>query len=96
MNWHEFTLSQAAILLTALMLTAAIILAFVRLVRGPSVPDRVVALDLIAVLVVAIVATYTIATDQSVLFDAAIVLALVAFLGTVAFARYVERSGHDD
>jgi len=31
-----------------------------------------------------------------VLFDAAIVLALVAFLGTVAFARYVERSGHDD
>ena len=96
MNWQDLTFFQAAIVLTALMLTAAIILAFVRLVRGPSVPDRVVALDLIAVLVVAVVATYNIATDQPVLFDAAIVLALVAFLGTVAFARYVERSGHDD
>lgn len=96
MNWQELTLSQAAILLTALMLSAAVILAFVRLVRGPSVPDRVVALDLIAFLVVAIVATYDIAFEQPVLFDAAIVLALVAFLGTVAFAKYVERSGHDD
>lgn len=96
MNWHEVTFSQAAIVLTALMLTAAVILAFVRLVRGPSVPDRVVALDLIAVLVVSIVATYNIATNQPVLFDAAIVLALVAFLGTVAFARYVEGNGHDE
>lgn len=96
MNWHGLTFLEAAAALSALMLTAATILAFVRLVRGPSVPDRVVALDLIAVLVVAIVATYNIATDQPVLFDAAIVLALVAFLGTVAFAYYVERSRHDD
>jgi multicomponent Na+:H+ antiporter subunit F len=96
MIWHETTYFQAAIVLTSLMLTVAMILAFVRLVRGPSLPDRVVALDLITILVVAIVATYDIATDQPVLFDAAIVLALVAFLGTVAFARYVERSGHDD
>jgi len=96
MNWHELTCLQAATALSALMLTAAVILAFLRLVHGPSVPDRVVALDLIAVLVVAIVATYNIATNQPVLFDAAIVLALVAFLGTVAFARYVERSRHDD
>jgi len=95
-NWHELTLLEAAILLTALMLTAAIGLAFVRLVRGPSVPDRVVALDLIAVQVVAAVAAYNVATNQSVLFDAAIVLALVAFLGTVAFAGYTERSRHDD
>lgn len=96
MIWHETTYFQAALVLTSLMLTVAMILAFVRLLRGPSLPDRVVALDLITILVVAIVATYDIATDQPVLFDAAIVLALVAFLGTVAFARYVERSGHDD
>lgn len=96
MNWHELTFSDAAIALTAVVLSIAFLLAFVRLVRGPSVPDRVVALDLIAVLVVAVVATYNIAADQPVLFDAAIVLALVAFLGTVAFARYIERSGQDD
>lgn len=96
MSWQEWTLFEVAILLTAMMLTAAVILSFVRLLRGPSLPDRVVALDLIAFLVVAIVAIYSIASDQAVLFDAAIVLALVAFLGTVAFANYVERSGLDD
>ncbi len=96
MNWQELTISQAAALIAALILTAAFLLAFVRLLRGPSIPDRVVALDLIAVLVVAAVGAQSIAADQPMLFDAALVLALLAFLGTVAFARYVERSGHDD
>ena len=86
MNWHEFTLSQAAIVLTALMLTAAVILAFVRLLRGPSLPDRVVALDLISA-VVSASPPYAIATDQPVLLDVAIALALITFLGTVAFAN---------
>jgi multicomponent Na+:H+ antiporter subunit F len=38
----------------------------------------------------------TIATGQPVFLDAAIVLALISFLGTVAFARYLERRGHDE
>jgi multicomponent Na+:H+ antiporter subunit F len=78
------------------MATVALFLAFFRLVRGPSLPDRVVALDLIGTLAVGIIAAYDIATDQPVLLDAATVVALVAFLGTVAFARYVERKGHDE
>jgi multicomponent Na+:H+ antiporter subunit F len=49
----------------------------------------VVALDLIALLVVGITATSAIATREPVLLDAAIVLALIAFLATVAFALYV-------
>jgi multicomponent Na+:H+ antiporter subunit F len=78
------------------MLTAAMFLAFIRLVRGPSLPDRVVALDLITVQIAAVLAVDTIATGQSVFLDAAIVLGLIAFLGTVAFARYLERRGHDE
>jgi multicomponent Na+:H+ antiporter subunit F len=77
-------------------LGVALFLAFLRLVRGPTLPDRVVALDLITVLVVAIIVLYAIATDEHVLLDAAIVLALIAFLGTVAFARYIERRAQDD
>lgn len=101
MNWAPMNCSQWGVLswalvFTALMLTAAVLLASIRLLRGPSVPDRVVALDLLTVLVVAVVAIYNIATEQAVLFDAAIVLALLAFLGTVAFAQYVERSRRDD
>ncbi|HET9529551.1 MAG TPA: cation:proton antiporter [Blastocatellia bacterium] len=78
------------------VLGIALILAFIRLVRGPSLPDRVVSLDLIAVIAVAIISVYAIATDQQVLLDAAIVVALIAFLGTVAFAQYLERRSRDE
>lgn len=78
------------------VLVLAMFLAFIRLVRGPSLPDRVVALDLITVQIAAMLAVDTIATGQSVFLDAAIVLALISFLGTVAFARYLERRGCDE
>lgn len=72
-------------------MSVALVLAFIRLVRGPNLPDRVVALDLIAYLAIGFIATYTIVSEQQAFLDAAITLALVAFLGTVAFARYIER-----
>jgi len=72
-------------------LSAAIILAFIRLLRGPSLPDRVVALDLITTLGIGVIGVYAIATDQAVLLDVAMVLALTAFLGAVAFAYYMEK-----
>lgn len=73
------------------VLALSLMLAFVRLVRGPSLPDRVVALDLIAVIVVGMIAVLQIQTREPLLLDSAIVLALIAFLSTVAFARYLER-----
>lgn len=73
------------------MLTAALVLAFIRLARGPSLVDRVVALDLISALSVGIIAAYSVETGQRILLEVAIVLALISFLGTVAFARYLER-----
>jgi multicomponent Na+:H+ antiporter subunit F len=84
---------SAAIVLVACMLATALFLAFARLVRGPSIPDRVLALDLLSTLVVGVVAVYTIASRETVFLDAAIVLSLIAFLGTVAFARYIEKGG---
>ncbi len=78
------------------MLSVALFLAFYRLVRGPSLPDRVVALDLIAAIMVGMIAVYTIDTDQRVMLDAAIVVALITFLGTVAFAQYLERRARSE
>ena len=69
------------------------LLAFARLVRGPSLPDRVVALDMISYLAVGLVALWALASGEPAYLDAALVLALVAFLATVAFARYVEERG---
>jgi multicomponent Na+:H+ antiporter subunit F len=73
----------------------AMFLTFGRLVRGPTLPDRVVALDLMGVLAVGMIAAYAVATDQPGLMDPAAVVALVGFLGTVGFARYLEKRGRD-
>ena len=75
------------------VLVVALFLAFIRLVRGPSLPDRVVALELCGTVVVGMIAVQAIMSEQGVLLDVAIGLALVSFLGTVAFARYVQRGG---
>jgi multicomponent Na+:H+ antiporter subunit F len=95
MNPDAVTLVTGAAALALAMTGLACVLAFIRLVRGPSLPDRVVALDLIGTLTVGTIAAYEVLMGQSALLGAAIVVALVAFLGTVAFARYVERRAHD-
>ncbi len=74
------------------LLACSLVIAFVRLVRGPTLPDRVVALDFMATLIIAISAVYSVETDQPAYLDAAIVLALITFMGTVAFAYYLNRS----
>lgn len=85
---------QGVVMFAALpLLSIAVFLAFLRLVRGPTLPDRVVALDLISTLMIGIIAVYAIATDEPVLLDLVIVLALISFLGTVAFAHYIEERG---
>ena len=75
------------------MVGVSIVLACIRLFRGPSLPDRVVALDLVGTLAVGLIAVYAIATDQAVFLRDAIVLTVVSFLGTIAFAYYVGKGG---
>jgi multicomponent Na+:H+ antiporter subunit F len=75
------------------LLGLVMVLAFVRLALGPSLPDRVVALDFMAVVAVAMSGVWAIATDNPVFLDVAMVLAVISFVGTVAFARYLERRG---
>ena len=67
-----------------------VLLAVVRLVRGPSTADRVVALDLLSAVAVGIMAAWSVAADDAVYLDVALLVALLAFLGTVAFAAYAE------
>jgi multicomponent Na+:H+ antiporter subunit F len=65
----------------------------IRALRGPSLPNRVVAIDLMATLGTGLACVLAIATGRTAFLDAALVLALVAFVGTIAFARYLERQG---
>jgi len=72
------------------LLGAAAVLTLVRLARGPSVADRVVALELLGTIAIGMIAAAAVVSGASALHDVALIVAHVAFLGTVAFARYIE------
>jgi multicomponent Na+:H+ antiporter subunit F len=63
----------------------------IRFLKGPSIVDRVIALDLLITTGIGIIAVYSIITDQPTFLDIAMILALIAFLGTVAFSYYLEK-----
>ena len=80
-------------LLTALLgiLGVALVFAFVRLLRGPRSPDRLVALEVMSAIGVSIMALAAILWKQPVLLDVILVVALVSFIGTIALATFIER-----
>jgi multicomponent Na+:H+ antiporter subunit F len=84
-------LQAIALLFVLPMLALAVVIAFIRLMRGPTLPDRVVALDLMTTLGIGVIAAYAIGTDEAIFLDVASIVALISFLGTIAFAYYVER-----
>lgn len=73
------------------VLTLSLVLVFVRFLIGPSLSDRVVALDLLITIGIGIIAVYSIVSDQPTFLDIAMILALIAFLSTVAFSYYLEK-----
>lgn len=82
---------QVSIVLAACLLVLAVVCAGIRIVRGPHSADRVVALDLLGLLGVS-AAVLAALNAQAVLYlDIALGVALVGFLATVAFARFIER-----
>lgn len=72
-------------------LAVAMLLTLFRVLYGPSIPDRVIALDQLGFFAVGIIALWAMKTGQPTILSVAIVMALVLFLGTAAFALYLER-----
>jgi multicomponent Na+:H+ antiporter subunit F len=77
--------------ITLVTLGVALLIALVRLVQGPTLPDRIVAMDLFGVLVVGLIVVLAGSSGVRATLDAAIVIALIGFVGTIAYATYVER-----
>ncbi|WP_346238993.1 cation:proton antiporter [Niabella insulamsoli] len=77
------------------ILTVSVVLVFIRLFKGPTIVDRVIALDLIITIGIGIITVYSIQQNQKILLDVAIILALIAFLGTIAFSYYIEKQKDD-
>jgi multicomponent K+:H+ antiporter subunit F len=80
-----------AVDITQLALSLAIALAACRLAIGPSLPDRILALDALSVNTVAIAVLNGIRYDSFAYFEAALLIALMGFVSTVALARYAAR-----
>ncbi len=78
------------------ILALSIVLLFVRFLKGPSIADRVIALDLLITTGIGIIAIYSITTNQPTFLDIAMILALIAFLGTVAFSYYLEKRNKNE
>jgi len=91
MSGSEFLQLSATIALA--LLTLAFAMTIIRILRGPSLPDRVLGLEMLVSTGIAYIAVVAIKTSFFLYLDVAISLGLVGFLATVAFARYVLQRG---
>lgn len=73
------------------MLALAVLLCLVRLLRGPSMADRILALDTLYINSLAGLMVAGVRLEDPTFFDAAIVIGMLGFVGTVAFAKYLLR-----
>ncbi|MDP8305349.1 MAG: monovalent cation/H+ antiporter complex subunit F [Candidatus Chlorobium antarcticum] len=77
--------------ISVIVIGLSILIIFLRLIVGPSIEDRIVALDLLSANAIAFIAVYSIQKNTTTFLDVGIILALLAFLSTVAFAFYLGR-----
>ena len=93
MGHHAFL--EIAILATLVILSLSFLLTSVRIIKGPSLPDRIIGLDMLVSVGIGFIAVIGVKTNYYLYIDIAIALGLVGFLSTVAFARFVLRHGDD-
>lgn len=67
-----------------------------RIGRGPTPPDRAVAIDILGTLVVGFSALFTVVSDSDFYINVAISWALLSFIGTIALSKYLEGKGFDE
>jgi len=87
----EFTFLNIVLLLAFGMLFLAFVLSFLRMLKGPEIGDRIVAMDLISSITMAFILTYSVLVQKAIYFDIVIVISLVSFIGTVAVSTYLKQ-----
>ncbi|WP_298787999.1 Na(+)/H(+) antiporter subunit F1 [uncultured Marinococcus sp.] len=75
----------------ATLVSISILLTLYRVFQGPSMPDRVIALDVIGIQLISLIALFCIILNTSAFIEVMLLLAILAFIGTVAFAKYIEK-----
>lgn len=80
-----------AIVVSMYAIGLAMLLSLWRLLRGPTVPDRILALDTLYVNTIALLILFGMYLDSSIYFEAALIIAMLGFVGTVMLSKYVMR-----
>jgi len=78
-------------IIAGIVLAVCVLLSLIRLMLGPTVPDRIVAIDTINTIVVVIMVVLGAAYKEVILIDVAIVYALLSFVSTLFIAKYIEK-----
>lgn len=79
--------------LALVLLSLALLMTVLRIIRGPTLPDRVLGLDMLVAIAIGLIAVIAVRTGFYLYIDIAIALGLVGFLATVAFARFILTRG---
>ena len=87
----ELAFLQISIFIAFGLLLLALVFALLRLFRGPSSSDQIVALDLIASIVMGFILLYSLLVEREIYFDIAIIIAMISFLGTIAISIYLKQ-----
>lgn len=79
------------LLLSLALFSVSIALSLYRVIRGPSMPDRAIALDTIGINLLSAIAIVSIVLKTKAYLEAILILGILAFIGTIAFTKYIER-----
>ncbi|MEZ5328753.1 MAG: K+/H+ antiporter subunit F [Verrucomicrobiales bacterium] len=82
---------ETALGVAVLLVSVASVLSLIRLLIGPSVPDRILALDTLYVNTIALVILFGLRQGSMLYFEAALLIAVMGFIGTIALSKYLLR-----
>lgn len=89
-SWN--TLMGFALNFALICLSLAYLAALYRLLVGPTIPDRIIVIDLVASATIGIITVFILLTGKTIYINVALVIALIVFLGNVAFAKYLKKT----
>ncbi|ETI69887.1 putative monovalent cation/H+ antiporter subunit F [Neobacillus vireti LMG 21834] len=82
---------HTAILIAILFIALAMLGFIYRAIKGPTIPDRVIALDALGINLVALTALISIVLDTNAFLEVILLIGIIAFIGTVAFSKFLEK-----
>ena len=82
---------QAMLTTSLVLFSITIAIAVIRIILGPSMPDRVIVLDMIGVNLIAMIAVISVVMNTKAFLEVILILGILSFIGTIAFSKFIER-----